>query len=242
MAGTAWRDDGDVEHVVDQVVGRGHEAETEKGDDDRADGAWAQLVRHQKGKEEKNVFGPLMDANGFEQGARQGTLVVKRAGDGDVPQTQRNAQPEAGIGHHRHACAGQQGKVGARVADVVELSEPVLEPGQLLAAGQVGEAVRGQDAGKDAQMRGYPLGQSAIGSGGQVDFSSRAAFSLQVAEQFGVEGQPGGIERCGAGHLGLQAGAASSEPQRQLPEPGRISAQELANSIEESVGLDQRAV
>jgi hypothetical protein len=88
----------------------------------------------------------------------------------------------------------------------------------------------------------HALGQCAIGTGGQVELAALAPLASKVADEFGVIGQPGGIERSAAGNLCLEAGAPPGQPQGQLPEAGGIAVHELADGIEERVGLDQRAV
>ena len=91
-------------------------------------------------------------------------------------------------------------------------------------------------------MRRHALRQWPIRAGGQVELPALAPLRREIAEQFGVVGQPSGVERGAAGDLGLEASASPGQPQRQLPEAGGIPVQELADRIEERIGLDQRAV
>ena len=197
---------------------------------------------HQQRRQQEDVLGPLVDADRLEERARQRTPVEKSLDDRNLPYSQRETEAESGIGKHRLARVGQQRQIGAGVADVVEFAEVGFEEGELFSAGEVCDAVGGQNAGKDAEMSRHALGQWAIGAGGQVELAALAPLTAKVADELGVVGQPGDIERSAAGHLRLEACAAPGQPERQLPETGRIAVHELADGIEEGVGLDQRAV
>ena len=148
-----------VEQVVQKVVGGGYEAETKEGGNGRGNCLREQLVREQERHEQENILGPLMDADGLPQRTRQRLLVQKDTGDGDVPETQREAQARCGVGHHDEARVGKQRQISAGVADVVEYSKAGFQRRQFRRAAQVGHSVRGQHAVKDAQVRCHTLRQ-----------------------------------------------------------------------------------
>ena len=199
-------------------------------------------MRKQQRDHQQDILGPLVDADCLHQGLWQGLAVFKAPGNGNLPQTHRQAQAEGGVGGHRLVRVGQQRQVGAGVTDVVELAEALLQAGQFLPAGHVGHAVRGQHLGKNSQVSGHTSRQRAIGSGRQIELPALAPLGMQVAEQFGVVGQPGGVERGVTRYLGLQAGASLGQPLRQLPEMDWVAAHKQADGVEERVGFDQRAV
>ena len=99
----------DVEHVVDEVIGRGHEAEAKKCRHGLGDGAGNQVMRECEWRQKQNVFGPLVHPNGLDQSARGGALIQKGPGDGNVPEAEREAQAQGGVGQHGLARPGQKG-------------------------------------------------------------------------------------------------------------------------------------
>ena len=136
----------DVEQIVDDVGGGGAKAEGKKGQGGEQglaeSGRGVPGVGEQQGQEDEGVFGPLVEADGFEPGAQGGGGVDKGLGGSDAGGAEAGCQGAVGVGEHGLAANSEDGKVGAGVADVGELgAEAGVEGGKFVRAGEVVLAV-----------------------------------------------------------------------------------------------------
>ncbi len=221
----------DVEHVIDEVCDRCHQAEAEECSNGCCNRGFGEIVRQQQRGKQENVFCPLVHADGLDEHAERGSSVNKGAGHRDIPVANRDAEARCGVGEHGHAGLAQHGQVGPGVADVVKLAELVLEACELLFPGKVGSPIGGENAFKYAQMRRDALRQAAISAGSEKDLPAYATLGLKKSKQLYVVGQAGGIERGVLRHFKLEAGAALHQPEGDAPELERPAAGEEAESV-----------
>src|ERR1019366_8191190 len=107
----------------------------------------------------------------------------------------------------------QQWQVWPRVSDVAKACrKPLLKYRQLIAAGQVDAAIGGENAGKDAEMRGDALGQQRVRAGREVNHSPFSMLLSEVFQQRLVVGQMHDIDRCQRRHLSLEHRLALADP------------------------------
>ncbi len=94
----------DVEEVVDDVGGGGAEAEGQEGDDgaeERAQGSGAVPgVGEQQGQEDEGVFGPLVEADGFEPGGEAEAAGRERCGRERMGGAEAGHEGGVGVGDH----------------------------------------------------------------------------------------------------------------------------------------------
>jgi hypothetical protein len=184
-----------------------------------------------------------MQAHGLAQGARQGSLVLKSARDGEAVSAHGGAELEVGVGNHRFPGVLQQHDVRAGVADVVEAAlKAGLQAGQLVAAGQVGPAVAGQHLLKQAQVIADQLGQPRIRPRGQKDAAAFAMLCFQPRPQRLIVGQVGRVEHHALGQPRLQVGFAARDPAGDAQRGRRIPAHQQQQRVDQRVALDQGAV
>ncbi len=90
----------EVEEIVDDVGGGGSEAKAEESENCSGDESGGECVGEQQGDKEEDVFGPLMDADGFEPGLEGGDALVKAAHGSDSGFAEAGAETCGGIGDH----------------------------------------------------------------------------------------------------------------------------------------------
>lgn len=96
----------------------------------------------------------------------------------------------------------------------------------LVGSGEVGGAIRGEDAGEEAEVVGDALGERGIGCGGEIDGAADGVLLLEELEEFAVVGQVDDIELDGGGDVALESGLALAEPARELQEQRGVLAGE----------------
>ena len=111
----------EVEEVVDDVGGGGAEAKAEEGDQGAGEEAGGAGVGEEQGKEEEDVLGPLVEADGFEPGFEGGDGLVEGADWGDVGGAEGGAEARGGVGDHGLVAVVKKREVGDGVADVGEV-------------------------------------------------------------------------------------------------------------------------
>jgi hypothetical protein len=233
----------EVEQVVDDVGGGGAEAEAEEGDDRSGEQTGGPGVGEEERKKDEEIFGPLVDADGFEPGFEGVGLLGEGADGGDSRGAEGGAEAGGGICDHGLLAGLEEGQVGQGVADVGEaVSEAGLEGEELVVAGEVGFAVGGEDAGEETEVVGDTLGEDGVGGGGEVDGAAGGVLLLEVLEEFAVVGEVGYIELDGCGEVLLEGGFALEEPAGQVQERGGIVAGEDEGGVDEGVRLDEGSV
>ena len=237
----------DVEQIVDDVGGRGAEAEGEKGEDGTERGAErlraAPGMGEQQGQEDEDVFRPLVEADGLQPGAEGWAAVAKDVVRGNVGGAQAGHESAVGIGEHGLPANGEDGQVGPGVADVGELfAEAGLEGGEFVASGEVVRAVRGEDVGEDAEMGGDAVGEGAVGGGGEVKGAALRVLVEEELEQGFVVGQVVDIERDALSDALLEKCFALGDPAGDGEERTWMLAGEHKDAVDQGVGLDEGAV
>jgi len=115
----------EIEEVVDDVRGGGAEAEAEEAQDRSGDKARGPGVGEEQRKEDEDVFGPLVEADGFEPRFERRDALVEGADGGDAGFAKGGAEAGGGIGDHRLLASLvavlEKREVGQGVADVREV-------------------------------------------------------------------------------------------------------------------------
>ncbi len=153
-------------------------------------------------------------------------------------------QRAAGIDDDGFARAAPDGKVGGRIAGVIEaaFTEYFHERLEFVPAAQVGFAVAAKNFIEEAGVIGNRFGHLQIGRGGENDFSPAIfLFAEKFQERF-VEGQGGGINRDAPRELLLQERTPARPPEQNLKKAERILSEQPRERFPEQVSLDERAV
>ena len=235
-----------IKQVVDDVGRRSREAETEKGEEraqQAAGEAYVRVCQQQRQKDEQ-VLCPLMHAHGSER-SREGTgAFIEYARWANATQAHSETQAQAGIGHHDFSRVGQHGQIGRGVADIAVLAAAELAAHaiQLVGSRQVDLAVAAQNAGKDTEMRGDPLGQPHVRSGYEIECTATRAFFVKILQQGAVVGQMRDVERDMRGDEFLEGSLAVQQAPRQSEQHCRMRARQHQQRVHKSVGLDQGSV
>ena len=207
----------EVEEVVDYVGGGGAEAEAEEGQQSRGGKAGRPGVGEEQGQEDKDIFGPLMEADGLEPGLEGGDTLLEDADRGNVSFAKGGGEGRGWVGDHGLPAVLEQGEVGEGVADVGEVvAELGLEGGKLVFAGEVEVTVGGEDAGEDAEVVGDAVGGVGVGGGGEVDRAAGGALLLKILKEFAIVGEVGDVELDGVGQVVFESGFALEEPAGKL--------------------------
>ncbi len=233
----------DVEEVVDDVGRRGAQAEADERDQRGGERGHAPGVCEQHRDEDQGVFGPLVQANGFEPTPQRGRAVVEGAGGGDAAAGQPVRERAVRVGDHGRLASGEDFDVGFGVADVAEAVAEVGAKGdELVVSGEIGGTVGGKDAGKQAEKGGNAVGQGAIRGSGKVDGAALLVRRAKPIEQGLVVGQMFDIEGDGLGDVALEGGLAFADPARDLEQACGVLTGKGEDRIDEGVGLDEGAV
>ena len=89
----------------------------------------------------------------------------------------------------------------------------LLEAGQLVAADSIGDAVRGEDAGEEAEVLGDAVGEGTVGSGDEVNGTAEFVLRFKKTEDSLVVREVGYVEGNEFGCFGFGAGfAAVAQP------------------------------
>jgi hypothetical protein len=217
----------DVKQVVDDVGGRGAERETNKRDNRCENDRFLDTMRKQQGQKDEGVLGPLVDADGLDEGAKAAGAVGKGVLRFEAAGAQGHAQPEVGVGGHGSGGGGKQWQVGPGVADVIEFAgEVAAKTGELIGSGEIRVAIGGEHALEDAQVPGDAAGERGIRAGGEIELAALAALRHQVFEQRAVVGQVLYVQRDPRGDLALEVRLAAEGPERGLQRVERAAADE----------------
>jgi hypothetical protein len=130
----------------------------------------------------------------------------------------------------------EQGEVGEGVADVGEVvAEAGLEGGELVFAGEVELAVRGEDAGEKAEVVGDAGGGVAVGCGGEVDGAALGTLLFQILKEFAVVREVSDVELYGAGEVAFEGGFALEEPAGNFEQGGGVIARDGKGGVVKGV-------
>ena len=205
----------EIEEVVDDVGGGGAEAEAEEGNGGGGEKSGCPGVGEEEREEDEDVFGPLVEADGFEPGFEGGGALVEGADGCDAGFAEGGAEAGGGVGDHGLLAVLKEREVGEGVADVGEVvAEAGLEGGEFVFAGEVELAVGGEDAGEDAEVGGDAVGGVGVGGGGEVDWAAGGALLFKILEEFAVVGEVGDVELNGVGEVALEGGFALERASR----------------------------
>ena len=234
----------DIQKVVDDVGCRGAQAETEKGDDGVYDERQAQCMGQQHGHEDQDVLCPLVQPDSLQEGLGKRCAVVEAPCDGNPVFLEQALQSEIGIGNHGFTGMAEQGKIGARVADVVKavLRKTLLEALKLVVPGEVRGSVAGQHLFEDAEVSGDTASEAAVRSGRQVKLAAEAVLFREVFEQLAVVGKVRRIQLNLRAHAGFQARLSALQPERGAQGAQRVRPNEQQKRIDQSVALDEGSV
>lgn len=233
----------DIQQVIDEVICGGNEAEAEEGFDGRGDCLPRELVREEQGKNEQNIFCPLVGADGLEDRAQDGLFVLEALNRVNPAGFQSRAQSRAWIGDIGIARVGESGQIGSCVSDVVKSGKALLQSRELVTAGQVDGSIRGEDAAKQAKVVCDTIGEGDIGAGGEIDGPAKPMLFAEEMQYRLVIGQMDGIQRGKRSYLSFCVGFTAADPPSRNPkETGWVFAHEKAQRIVEGIGLDQGAV
>jgi hypothetical protein len=170
-----------------------------------------------QGDEDKDVFSPLVNADGFEPGFERGGAFVEGADGSDTGLAESGAKTRGGVGNHGLLTVLKEREVGERVADVGEVvAETGLEGGELVLAGEVGLTIGSENASEEAEMRSDAVGGVGVGGSGEVDGAAGGALLLKILKEFAVVGEMRDVELDGIGEVTLKGGFALEEPAGKL--------------------------
>ena len=225
------------------IGGGGAEAEAEKGESGGDESSRRPGVSEEQRHEDKDVFGPLVEANGFGPRFEGGDGLVEGAGGGDAGFAEGGAEGGGGIGDHGLLTAFEEGEVGHGVADVGEVVAKLgAEGGELVFACQVELAVGGEDAGEEAEVGGNAAGGVGIGCGSKVDGAAGGVLLLKILKEFVVVREVSDVELNGGGEVALEGSFALEDPGGDFEEGGRMVAGNGERGVVQGVGLDEGTV
>ena len=116
-------------------------------------------MREEHRHEDQDVLGPLVKTDRLEPGLERRRRVDERPDGRDLVFAKGGLERAGGIRDHGIEAVGEQGRIWKCVADVSELvAKSRLKGCQLVFTGEVCTAVGGEDAGKQAEVRGDPIG------------------------------------------------------------------------------------
>ena len=232
-----------VQKVVDDVGGRRGQAEAEEGEACRRERAGRPDVSKQQRHNDEDVLGPLVQPDSLEP-RLDGVDGVAEGADGlNAGAAQPGEQAAMRVRDHRVNGGREQMDVGPRVADVGEaVGKTGLEGGQLIPAGEVGCAVRGEYAGEDAEVGGDALGQQGVRASGEVDLPAGGMLLPEVFEKLLIVGQMCNVKRGDLRDLALEGGLAGGDPAGEFEDGAGTLTGENDDGIDQRIGLDQGAV
>ncbi len=201
-------------------------------------------MRQNHGHKDEDVFRPLVKADGLKEDFERFTPIVELTGDGNLPRFELRLKREAGVGEHRLSGMLEERYVRGSIADVVKphFGEAAAEAFEFIVSGKVGRSVTGQDFLEDAQVLGDAVGESRVGTSGEVQLAAIGVLFAEVIEQRPVVGQVGRIELDLRADLGFQRGLSSAQPEGRTQGTERIRANQQEERIDQGIALDECAV
>lgn len=233
-----------IEDVIEDVAGRGAEAEGGEAEDDVAEVVpVGDLVRSDEGDEEDQVFEPLMGPNDAEPGLPHGL----RGGE-DV--TNGGALPRpvndggAAIDGDGTARLFPDGEVDVAIAGVIKAAraEERDEMPGLISTAEVEVAVAAHDFVEEAGLLGELFRQVLVGGGYQDDPPARFDFCPQEVPKGFVDGEIRHLQVTARGQLGFEEGTPPQPPKENGEQVEGVSPHDLHHRLPQQVGLDGGAV
>ena len=145
----------EVSEVVQDVDGRGEEAEREEREDSRREDRSLEDVPRDEGNEDEDVLDPLPHPERRQDGPEAARTVGQLGGHRRAGLLHLGPETDSRPDEDRLPRAPEDGQVGPRVAGVVEalLAEAVHERGPLLFPLEVSDAVAREDLVEQADPR-----------------------------------------------------------------------------------------
>lgn len=200
------------------------------------------LMRRHQGHEQKQVFQPLVNAHGFQQGRQMARTVLE---DPDMIGQAAHllGQPHRGIDHQRSAGVGPDTEIVPVIAGIVKTAASVtlFQRRELGASAQVAAVAAGKHFVKQPRVRNL-TGDFGIGGCGQHQITARFSLAAQISRKVLVIGQLARIEFDSVGNLLLEEAPALPDPQRaaqRIPGPGFDQQQQR---LQQGVGLAKRSI